>query len=223
VIGFMAEMYFAGYNEGLDELSGSDIFYRESTDKNSLSNEQLEKILLDSKNETIIKPGIPLELEVGYELAIKYIDNNGMYLELTKNGEVVDSKVLSPSKDSATELDKTYYYRNPQVGEQKNLATIGVHFKNAINIQNQTIATVDGIWQISETPLAVKADTQYDKMTIRTVDAFNGVIAMDNKDNAITLSKKKDTPLMGGIRIRTANNDTLRFYIYKEELANADK
>lgn len=211
----MGKPYFAGYGWGTTDASN--LFYSESTDKNSLSNEQLEQILIDSKDEMTVTSGTPLKLEEGYELVLKLIDTNGMYLELTKNGEVVDSKVLSPSRDSATELDKTYYYRNPQVGEQQNLVTIGVYFKNAKNIQNQTVATVNGIWQISETPTEVKADTQYDKMLLRTVDATNGIITMDNKDNAITLSKNKDTILMGGIRIKTANNDTLRFYIYKEE------
>ena len=52
-------------------------------------------------------------------------------------------------------------------------------------------------------------------MTIRSVDATNGVITMDNKDNAITLSKNKDSALMAGIKIKTADNDTLRYYIYK--------
>jgi len=53
-------------------------------------------------------------------------------------------------------------------------------------------------------------------MTIRSVDATNGVITMDNKDNAITLSKNKDSALMAGVKIKTADNDTLRFYIYKD-------
>ncbi len=217
VIGFQGEKYFAGYNYGVDEQTGSRIFYEWSTDKNSLSSEQLEKILIDSKDEMTVTSGTPLKLAEGYELVLKLIDTNGMYLELSKNGYVVDSKVISPSKDGATEADKTYYYKNPAVGEQKKLVTIGVHFKNAISIQNQTVATVDGKWQISDTPLAIMADTQYDKMTIRTVDATAGVIAMDNKDNAITLSKNKETTLMPGINLRTADNDTLRFYIYSEK------
>jgi len=216
IISFMGEPYFAGYNQGYNEPGGSNIFYAESTDKNSLSDEQLEKILMDSRDEAIVTPSTPLKLAEGYELVIKYIDNNGMFLELKKNGDVVDSKVLAPSRDGATELEKTYYYRNPNVGDQTNLITIGVHFQNAHNIQNQTVATIDGIWQISDIPTEVRADTQYDKMTIRLIDAIAGVIAMDNKDNAIILSKNKDITLMPGIRIRTANNDTLRFYIYSE-------
>jgi hypothetical protein len=38
---------------------------------------------------------------------------------------------------------------------------------------------------------------------------------MDNKDNAVTLSKNKDSDLMAGVKIKTADNDTLRYYIYK--------
>jgi len=217
IIGFGAERYFAGYNPGVDEASGSDIFFAESTDENSLSNEQLEKVLMDDDSEMTVTSGTPLKLEEGYELAIKSIDIDGnkVYLELSKNGAVVDSKVVSPSKDGATESDKTYYYKNPVVGDQKKLVTIGVHFKNAFRGADSNLATIDGEWQISDTPTEVKADTEYGKMTIRTVDANAGTITMDNKDNAITLSKNKDTALTGDINIRTADNDTLRFYIYK--------
>jgi hypothetical protein len=91
----------------------------------------------------------------------------------------------------------------------------GVHFKNAIESQKLTV--VDGIWQISDTPTNVKADTLYDKMTIRTVDANAGTITMDNKDNAVTLPKNKDFVLMPGISIKTADSDSLRFYIYSEK------
>ena len=215
VIGFQAERYFAGYNVGADV--GSNIFYSESTDKNSLSSEQLQKILVDKKDEMTVTSGTPLKLEEGYEIAIKSIDIDGnkVFLELSKDGSVVDSKVVSPSKTDATDLDKTYYYKNPVVGEQKKLVTVAVHFKNAFRGADQNLASIDGIWQISDAPTEVKADTQYGKMTIRAVDANAGTITMDNKDNAITLSKNKDTELMPGVSIKTADNDTLRFYIYK--------
>ena len=215
IIGFQAERYFAGYNEGADVASN--LFYSESTDKNSLSSEQVEKVLIDAKDESTVTSGTPLKLGEGYELAIKSIDIDGnkVYLELSKNGAVVDSKVVSPSKTDATEVDKTYYYKNPAVGEQKKLVTIGVHFKNAFRGADSNLASIDGVWQISDTPIEVKADTQYQKMTIRAVDANAGTITMDNKDNAVTLSKNKDVVLMPGVSIQTADNDTLRFFIYK--------
>jgi hypothetical protein len=54
-------------------------------------------------------------------------------------------------------------------------------------------------------------------MTITGVDATNGVISMNNKDGPITLSKNMDTVLMPGVSIRTADNNTLRLYIFKLE------
>ncbi len=218
-IGFFGEAYFAGYNQGDTEMDGSNIFYAESADRNSLSAEQLEKILIDGKANMIVKKGESIKLKEGYELVLKGINSDGQtYLELLKDGRVVDEAFIAPFKVGATELDKTYYYRNPQVGAQVNLITIGVHFKSTYKDQDIAAAAVDGIWQISDTPTEVRADTQYDMVNVRSIDANAGTITMDNKDNAVTLSKNKDVTLMPGIGIRTANNDTLRFYIYKTEI-----
>ena len=215
VICFQADQYFAGYLQGDTEEDGSNIFYAESEDANSLSNEQLEKILIDDDTERTVTSDTPLNLGENYRLDVKKLDENGLYLELFKNGTIIDSKVLTPSKPGATELDKTYYYKNPKVGKQSGLVTIAIHFKNAVTIQNQTFASIDGFWQISDTPTSVKVGTKYDNMTITDVDAINGVITMSNKDEPITLTKNKDTVLMPGINLKTADNDTLRFYIYK--------
>ena len=142
-------------------------------------------------------------------------DEGKVYLELHKDGKNVDEKFIAPSVTDATELDKTYYYKNPAVGEQRNLVTIAVHIRSTYKDEEQEGAAVDGIWQISDTPTDVRAGTQYGKMTIRTVDATAGIITMDNIYNPITLSRKGDITLMPGINIRTADNDTLRYYIYR--------
>lgn len=220
VIGFLGKKYFAGYaeNENVDE--SNQILSTKSIDKNSLASEQLQTILMDRNDETIVTVSQPLKLEDGYVLAIKYIDSNGMLVELTKNGAAVDSKVLTPLKIGATMADKTYIYRT-DLGEQKGLATIAVHFKNAIVIQNQTVATADGLWQISDTPTPVKIDAEYGKMRISSVSA--DTIVLDNKDNNIALSKNRDIELLGNIRIKTADQEVidgvypLRYYIYLNE------
>lgn len=216
VIGFQSEKYFAGY---IQSASGdSDLLFRESTDENSLSSEQLEKILVDDDTKMAVKKGESIKLKEGYELFLKGINSEGqIYLELQKDGRLVDESFLAPSVYGATIYDKTYLYR-ANVGSQKKLVTIAVHFRSTYKDEERALAVVDGIWQISDTPIDVRADTQYDKMTIRTVDATNGVITMDNKDNSIVLAKKSDIELMPGIHIRTANNNTLRYYIYKTEM-----
>jgi len=213
VIGFMADKYFAGYIDTAD--STDDVLFEKSEDENVLSDEQLLKILKDDDTEMTFTSGTPLALEEGYELSIKSIDVDGnkVFIELKKDGEVVSSKVISPSKDGATMLDKTYYFKK-DVGDSKDVVLVAAHFKNAFKGAEQDLATVDGVWQLSDTPTDVSENTEYDKMTIQTVDATS--VVMNNEDNDITLSKNKEISLMPGVSIKTADSDELRYYIYKE-------
>jgi S-layer protein (TIGR01567 family) len=215
VIGFLCEKYLAGYinDPGVDDMS--EILFKESVDKNSLSDKQLEAILRDDDTEMTVTSGTPLKLEEGYELAIKSIDIDGIkvYLELSKDGSVVDNKVISPSRDNPTMADKTYYYKK-DVGDSKNLVIIAVHFKNAFRGSSQNLATIDGVWQISDTSTDVSENTEYYKMTIQTVTAHT--VTMNNEANEITLRKNKDISLTPSVSIKTADADELRYYIYKD-------
>jgi hypothetical protein len=71
--------------------------------------------------------------------------------------------------------------------------TIAVHFRDAVNDGRKAQAIVDGIWQISQKPISV------------------------DKDNAVTLGKNRDVSMFPGIGLKTADNDSLRFFIYKQE------
>lgn len=220
-IGFLGKEYFAGYSKKL--VNGTHPFlYTMSEDSNLLADEFLSDVLIDDDTEKTIASGEPLKLEDGYELAVKSIDIKGdkVYLELSKDEQVVDSKAIQPSLSHATMADKTYYYKK-DIGNIKNLVILAVHFKNAFRSADRDLATVDGIFQISDAPTSIKVDTKYGKMSITSVDAVNGAITMNNKDNAITLSKNKDVTLMSDFGIKTADQDDvsaknpLRFYIYK--------
>ena len=148
--------YCSGYVESANE--SHDLFFKESTGMSSLSGEYLEKILIDNSTVMNVTSGTTLKLQEGYELAIKSIDIDGnkIYVELVKNGSVIDSRVVSASKDGATIADKTYYYENTILGGEKKLVTLAVHFQNAFSQSGQNMATIDGIWQISESPVQYK-------------------------------------------------------------------
>ncbi|MEA2045379.1 MAG: S-layer protein domain-containing protein [Euryarchaeota archaeon] len=223
-IGFLAEEYFAGYVEAEADPKENSYLYDESEDENLMVDEQLSKILTDDDEEYTFTTGTPLKLKEGYELSIKAIDLDGnkVYVELYKDGKSVDSAVVEPSMDNPTMEDKTYAYTR-DLGDTEDIVVIAVHFKNAFRGAEQDLATVDGVWQISDTYADVEEDTEYNKMTIQTVNSDEGdmFIEMDNEDNKITLNKNKDTLLMENIRIKTADQtstaeDPLRFYIYEE-------
>ena len=155
-VSMKGEKYFSGYVESANE--SRDLFISESTGQNSLNGKYLEKVLVDDDSVMNLTSGTTLKLQEGYELAIKSIDIDGnkIYLELTKNGSVVDSKVISPSKDDATVADKTYYYENPVSGGEQKIVTLAIHFKSVISQSGQNMATIDGVWQISDLPVQYK-------------------------------------------------------------------
>jgi len=219
-IAFLGEKYFADYVEG----TPSDAYlYHDSADTNLMVDELLSKVLIDDDLERTIISSAPLKLAEGYELVIKSIDTTTgkVSLELQKNGGVVDTGVVEPSKDGATVQDKTYTYKKRLNGAGE-IVVIAVHFKNAFRGADADLATVDGIWQISDVPINIKEETTFGKMTIQMVDADAKAVSMSNEGNKISLYGNADIPLIGNIRIKTADQDEisaeepLRFYVYKE-------
>ena len=226
VIGFLADRYFAAYDNTVTQsVTNANetvaFIFDKSKNRNLMTNEQISKVLVDDNKEMTITSASPLMLQEGYQLALKTVDvkGNKAYLELSKNDRVVDSKAVQPSIDNAKMTDKTYFYK-VDLGDTKEIVQIAVHFKNAFAGSDTNIATVDGEFQISDTPTTLKSEQQYDKMSIRNVNPTDMTITMDNKDNQITLSKNKDVVLMQDIHIKTADQDgtdvaPLRYYIYK--------
>ena len=206
VIGFLGEKCFAEYVRGF--------LFDKSTDKSALAKEQLLKILADDDTEKTITTDTPLKLEEGYELAIKSIspDGNNVYLVLSKDGEIVHSAVIHPSMEAATIADKTYIYKE-DLGDLKKVVLIAVHFKNAFKGADQNLATIDGVWQLSVSPISVKEKTAFDKLMIS--DIAGDHISMNNKYNPIKLSKNKYVSLAGDMYLKTADSDSLRYYIVR--------
>ena len=228
VIGFLGDKYFAAYDPTVtadiaNANEGVALLYDGSKNRNLMTNEQISQVLVDDNTEMLINSSSPLKLKEGYELAIKSINVNEtkVMLELRKNGQSVDTKIIQPTIANSRMVDQTYYYKT-NLGDTTDIIQIAVHFKNAFHGADKDSATIDGIFQISDTPILLKSDQQFGKMSIRNVDATGMSITMDNKDNQITLSKNKDVVLMQNIHIKTADQDgtaatPLRYYIYSEE------
>jgi S-layer protein (TIGR01567 family) len=216
VIGFLGEKCFAEYVSD----SSKGLLFDKSTDKSALAKKQLLKVLADDYTEITITSESPLKLEEGYELAIKSIssDGNNVYLELSRNGEVVHSAIMYPSYSATATADNTYVYKG-DAGELKNVVLIAVHFKNAFRGADQNIGTIDGLWQLSDEPISVKEMTSFGKLTIS--DISSGQISMNNIGNPITLSKNKFVSVAGDLYLQTADSDQLRYYIVREIGAKA--
>ncbi len=70
------------------------------------------------------------------------------------------------------------------------------------------MATVDGIWQISDQPLSVREGMDFGEMKVNLVSSREGEMAVEmNNEDAIGLRSGKKIPLMGDSCIRTADQD----------------
>jgi hypothetical protein len=97
-------------------------------------------ILINDTRSQTVTSGMPLKLEEGYDLMIQSIDIDGnkLYLELYKDGMVVDSQVITPEN----EVDDTFIYAHPETSQE-----IRVHFKNSFRGAAQNLVTIDSITQ----------------------------------------------------------------------------
>jgi S-layer protein (TIGR01567 family) len=206
VIGFMAEKYFAGYNEG--DVS--------DTNRSLINDGQLRKVLVDSDNESTLTTGSALPLGEGYELRIKQIDINGnkVYLSLAKDGDEVDSKVVSP--DSGDTKSATYKYEVDIAGEKT--ALVLAHISNVFASTESDLVTVNGLFQISDTYDSVEEGDKYGKMKITSLS--DGV-EMDNEDS-FSLRRGSTTNIFGNVGFQVADADVLRFAPVVERTGSYD-
>ena len=138
--------YFAGY------VGGSLCDRSKSKD---MASGQLGRVLQNRRFWIIGRESLylslddPIKLEEGFELAVKGRDGINVFLELRRNGAIVDAKVLSLLKAYATTDEKTYYYKC-NLGNGTGVVTIAVHFGNVISWCYGLMLVVDSIWQLSD-------------------------------------------------------------------------
>jgi len=193
VIGFMADKYFAGYNN-----------LTKFTDEASAINEgQLRKVLIDSDDSETIASGSVLSLEEGYELRIKQVDLNGnkVYLALAKDGSEIDSKVVTPSADPADKAS-SYMYK-VDMGGEKDVPIIVAHIQSVFRSTESDLATVDGIFQVSDTPESVEEGEVHGKMKVETLG--DDGITMKN-DGSISLGRGRTITIMENLKLEVADS-----------------
>ena len=197
VIGFMADKYFAGYNNATQ-------FADQFSD---INDGELRKILVDSKDEKTITTGSVLPLEEGYELRIKQVDINGnkVYLALAKDGKEIDSKVVAPSSG---EFRTSNYLYKIAMGSKKDVPMIAAHVQSVFKGTEADLATIDGLFQLSDSPANVEEGEMQGKMKVQTLTDTG--ITMKN-DGAISLGRGRTVNIMGNLKFQIADNADRNF------------
>ncbi|WP_445474120.1 S-layer protein domain-containing protein [Methanococcoides methylutens] len=198
VIGFMAEKYFAGYPD--------DAFEDGRDSVSMMSRGQLSKVLIDEDDKKSVFGGSSLILEEGYALDIIEVDINGdkVFVELTKDGDEVDSTVLSSGNPYIYEED---------LGDVDDVPIIAVNFKEIFSGTETTAVFVEGIFQISDEYIEIESGDDYGEMEVKTISSEK--IEMRNSDD-ISLSRDDEIEIMGDISFKVADSPDVRYYPFVE-------
>ncbi|MEI8003224.1 MAG: S-layer protein domain-containing protein, partial [Methanothrix sp.] len=131
VMSFLGATWFAGYDSSLEGKKSS---------KSLLEEEYLGRVLLDMELQGNILAG-NYSLEDGYEMRIRDVGNDSLFLQLLKEESLVDSSVVKSNT--------TYTYKK-DLGNVLDMPIIMMHFGNVFNNGTHSFATLDGIFQISD-------------------------------------------------------------------------
>ena len=187
--------FFAGYDSSFEGYKAS---------KSLMENEYLGQVLLDSKLQGNISAG-NYPLEEGYEMRIRDVSNDSIFIQLFDEGQLVDSSVV--------ESNTTYEYKK-DLENIKDMPIIRMHFGDVFYDGNHGSAEIDGIFQISDQLLPIEYGSGYGELQL--VDIWPGGLIFVN-DDSITLSRDSNVNIGPGMDIRVADNDTLRYYLYTQK------
>jgi hypothetical protein len=158
--------YFGFYSS---DDAGYPTLLKRSADTSLYDYQQISEVLIDDDSEGTLSSSdsnqLVLELREGYQLRLIRAEDDGnrVYVELTKNGKVIDQSVVGSNYKELSapiyEGKNTYTYKN-NIGKAKDIVQIAVNFKNAFQIYDGSyLATYEGVFQISESPIELEDDT----------------------------------------------------------------
>ncbi|MCD6146318.1 MAG: Ig-like domain-containing protein, partial [Methanosarcinales archaeon] len=198
VIGFMAEKYFAGYEEDNTSIADEDI--------SLISKDMLSKVLIDEDEKHTISTGASLQLEEDYELRVVQldVDGNQAQVELLKNGKSVDTDIVSSPADYIYEKD---------LGKLDDVPLVAVHITSVFAGTESDMLVIEGIFQVSDDTISVDNGDEYGEMEIKSSSGYT--IKMENTED-IDLEEDETVDIMGNLKFIVADNSTLRFALYDD-------
>jgi len=195
IIGFLGLPWFAGY----DSDTSSDI-----GNVNTIQQYRIIQIIQDSDESIPLNAGTALTLGEGYVFDLVSVNEDKAAVALFQNGMLIETAILK--------ANSTYVYKK-NVDDVNDLPIIAVHVQNVFTDGKNESIIVDGIFQISENNyLPVDFGRKFGNLVILPTPP--GYISMANLEDSITLTRNTSASIWPGMYIRSADNDTLRYYPY---------
>lgn len=198
VIGFLGDEYFAGYPDGAVEEAIDNVSFIEEG--------VLAQVLRDTDDKESAYSGSSFVLEGGYALNIVEVDINGstVWIQLEKDGDVVDDDFLSSNDDYIYEAD---------LGDVKDVPLIIVHIGTVFAGTETSAVFIEGIFQISDNYTKIIPGYFFGEMEVKSISSKE--ILLENGNN-ISLDQGSNIATMGELKLRVAEDDILRFAPVRE-------
>ena len=123
----------------------------------------ISKILIETDDKYTIAMGDGLELKEGYVLNVQEvsIEDHKVLLELTKDGNVVDTKVVYSSID-----DDAYVYDGESPDGKDKYPLIIARIDAISRGTDINVVTIGGVFQASDTTTNIKTCSKYDELEV---------------------------------------------------------
>ena len=174
-----------------------------------LQADKLAKLVMDSKDKYTLKTGEKLDLGSGYSLTAKQVDVDGkkVWLELDKDGQYVDDKVVDTTSGDATWTDT-----HDKVQGEDDVQIFKVHVSSVFQGAVDSVAQIEGMWLI-DFANAIKISTSDEYGKLNDVSINGDTLSIQNKDT-FSLTRDSDQEIGQGMYFKVADSDTLRYYPY---------
>jgi len=170
---------------------------------------------MDKEDKKTLTTGETWSFGSGYEMIINAIDARTtprqVWFTIKKDGAIVDEGIgQAPVSGKREDKQKAVYYKTKKIlGESDSLLFI-VYVDTIFSGATSDIVQFKYAWLIDESSAKeIQAADKFGVFEVR--EATTDTIRLTN-EKSISLSKNTETTLIGNVKFKIADNDTLRFY-----------
>ncbi|MDD5616300.1 MAG: S-layer protein domain-containing protein [Candidatus Methanoperedens sp.] len=178
---------------------------------------KLSKLLVEhgtsSAEKKTMTVGETWEIGGGYTLTANSIDAKAsprqVWLTLSKDGVKKDDKVVTSGSGS----DPIYTYSEKSLCGETDVPILVTYVDSVFAGATTDMVQFRYTWLISPTCTEVKSSDVYGSLKVVQTSP---TLTLNNSETTMTLSQDTSVDVMGGIRLKVADNTTLRYYPFVE-------
>jgi S-layer protein (TIGR01567 family) len=149
----------------------------------------------------------------GWELTANSIDAKAtprqVWVTLTQNGVKKDDRVVSAGTYGAKPI---VTYVEKSLGGETDVPVFVTYVDSIFTGATTDMVQLRYTWAISENVTQITSSASYGVFKDATIAGAGKTLALKNTDTAIDLTRESIIDLMGSLKFKVADSDTLRFY-----------